>query len=61
MSLQKRARISNVYTSNNQVKLIRAGKEYFNLLLQMIHEAKENIHIQSYIFDDDETGIIACI
>jgi len=56
MSSQKRARISNVYTSNNQVKLIRAGKEYFNLLLQMIHEAKENIHIQSYIFDDDETG-----
>jgi len=55
MSLKK-ARISNVYTSNNQVKLIRAGKQYFNLLLQLIHEAKENIHIQSYIFDDDETG-----
>ena len=55
MSLKK-PRISNVYTSNNQVKLIRAGKQYFNLLLQLIHEAKENIHIQSYIFDDDETG-----
>lgn len=56
MSLKKRAKISNVYTSNNEVKLVRAGKQYFNLLLQLIHEAKENIHIQSYIFDDDETG-----
>ena len=53
MSLKKRAKISNVYTSNNEVKLVRAGKQYFNLLLQLIHEAKENIHIQSYIFDDD--------
>ncbi|KAA9040621.1 phospholipase [Ginsengibacter hankyongi] len=55
MSLKK-TKLSNGYTSNNQVKLIRAGKEYFNLLLQLIHEAKENIHIQSYIFDDDVTG-----
>ena len=54
--LTRKETISNVYTAINQVKLIRAGKEYFNLLLQLIHEAKENIHIQSYIFDDDETG-----
>jgi cardiolipin synthase len=52
----KKTKISNVYTANNQVKLARAGKAYFNLLLQLIHNAKENIHIQTYIFDDDETG-----
>jgi cardiolipin synthase len=54
--LTRKETISSVYTAINQVKLIRAGKEYFNLLLQLIHEAKEDIYIQSYIFDDDETG-----
>lgn len=38
------------------VKLIRGGKEYFSLLLRLIEEAKECIHIQTYIYDDDETG-----
>lgn len=45
------------YTANNRVKLIRSGKEYFNLLEQLISQAKETIHIQTYIFDDDKTGI----
>ena len=47
---------SNAYTTANQVKLIRAGKGYFDVLLQLIHEAIENIHIQTYIYNDDETG-----
>ena len=45
------------YTANNRVKLIRSGKEYFNLLEQLISQAKETIHIQTYILDDDKTGI----
>jgi cardiolipin synthase len=52
----KKTKSSNAYTTTNQVKIIRAGKEYFDVLLQLIHEAKENIHIQTYIYDDDETG-----
>lgn len=46
------------YTDNNYVKLIRAGKEYFDTLIQLIHNAKESIHLQSYIYDDDETGLL---
>ena len=53
---QKKVKISNLYTRDNRVELIRGGKEYFDLLLQLINEAKENIHIQTYIYDDDETG-----
>jgi cardiolipin synthase A/B len=44
------------YTTVNQVKLIHAGKEFFDKLLELIHKATESIHIQMYIFDDDETG-----
>ena len=47
---------SNRYTSVNHVELIRGGSEYFNLLLKLINEAKESIHLQIYIYDDDETG-----
>ena len=48
--------VSNAYTTLNQVKLIRGGKEYFDVLLHLINTAKESIHLQSYIYDDDETG-----
>lgn len=44
------------YTEHNRVRLVRGGKEYFDLLLQLIAEAKESIHLQTYIYDDDETG-----
>ena len=44
------------YTFRNKVKLIRGGKEYFDQILKMIRESKESIHLQTYIYDDDETG-----
>jgi len=44
------------YTKNNKVQLIRGGKEYFDLLLKLIGMAKDTIHLQVYIYDDDETG-----
>lgn len=44
------------YTNNGEVKLVRSGKAYFDLLLQLIAKAKEVIHLQMYIFYDDETG-----
>lgn len=47
---------STSYTPVNQVKLIRGGSEYFDTLLQMINAAEESIHLQTYIYDDDETG-----
>jgi cardiolipin synthase len=38
------------------VRLVQGGKEYFDLLLQLITAAKDTIHLQTYIYDDDETG-----
>ena len=47
---------TDAFTQHNQVSLIRSGKQYFDKLVQLIDDAKIIIHIQSYIFDDDETG-----
>ena len=44
------------YTAKNKVKLIRSGRQYFEQLLELISQAKESLHLQVYIFDDDETG-----
>jgi cardiolipin synthase A/B len=44
------------YTVNNKVKLIRGGKEYFDLLIRLINAAAESIHLQTYLFESDETG-----
>lgn len=44
------------YTKRNKVKLIRGGKDYFETLVKLINDAKENVHLQTYIYDDDETG-----
>ena len=46
------------YSARNKIKLIRGGKEYFDLLLQLINKATESIHLQTYIYDDDETGLL---
>jgi cardiolipin synthase A/B len=46
------------YTAQNKVQLVRGGKPYFDLLLQLINNAKESLLLQTYIYDDDETGQI---
>ena len=48
--------ISTAYTSTKEIKLVRGGAEYFSVLLDLINKAVESIHIQIYIFDDDQTG-----
>ena len=47
---------ANNYTIRNKVKLIRGGNEYFKLLTDLIDSSTHSIHLQTYIFDDDETG-----
>lgn len=54
ISLKKKS--APEFLPNNRVKLIRAGKDYFDLLLQLINSAIESIHLQTYIFESDETG-----
>ena len=46
------------YSIHNKVKIIRAGKEYFDFLLHLINTATDSIHLQTYIYDDDETGML---
>jgi cardiolipin synthase len=40
----------------NKVKLVRGGRKYFDLLKMLINRATDIIHLQAYIYDDDETG-----
>ncbi len=47
----------NTFSLQNKVTLIRGGAGYFNTLLELINNATESIHIQTYIYDEDETGI----
>ncbi len=42
----------------NKTKLLRAGAEYFNTLIELILNAKESIHLQTYILAEDETGTL---
>jgi cardiolipin synthase A/B len=49
-------KVSAKFTGQNQVQLVRGGRDYFNMLYRLIKEARETIHLQTYIFDDDETG-----
>ena len=44
------------YSSNNKVALIHGGKAYFDKLLYLINNACKSIQLQTYVFDDDETG-----
>lgn len=46
------------FSVQNKVKLVRGGSAYFELLVQLINNAIESIHLQTYIFDDDETGAL---
>jgi cardiolipin synthase len=48
--------IKSEFKTLNRVELVRGGKEYFDLLLELINQASESIHLQTYIYDDDETG-----
>lgn len=38
------------------LRLIKGGKDYFDLLKELIANAKESIYFVTYIFDNDETG-----
>lgn len=48
--------MSSGFLQKNRVTLIRGGKAYFSLLQELILNAKDSIHIQTYILEEDETG-----
>jgi cardiolipin synthase len=43
-------------TSNNQVKLLVNGESKFPEVINALREAKDHIHVEYYIYDDDEIG-----
>ncbi|MDF2435754.1 MAG: hypothetical protein K0Q95_130 [Bacteroidota bacterium] len=44
------------YQSAEHVQLVYSGKDYFQRLEKIISSARYELHIQTYIFDNDETG-----
>lgn len=44
------------YLDGNQIELITSGEPFFNALEDLINQATKFIHLQIYIFDEDETG-----
>jgi cardiolipin synthase A/B len=44
------------YRSGHTIELLRSGESYFTACEKAIDEAKDYIHFQTYIVDDDETG-----
>jgi len=44
------------FTSRNRISLVHSGEDYFSLLLSLIDKAKLTIHLQVYIYENDETG-----
>jgi cardiolipin synthase len=56
MAPGKESSISFTYSSHNQVKLVRGGRDFFTILYRLLDDAKYSVHLQIYIFEDDETG-----
>ena len=54
---RRRRNAERGFTENNKIRLVRGGAEYFDLLEQLIDNAKSSVHLQTYIFDGDTTGI----
>jgi len=42
----------------DEFELVHSGEDYFLRLCEMISKAKNEIHLQTYIFDYDSTGIL---
>lgn len=47
---------SSAWLPYNNVKLVRGGSQYFSELNRLIELAQHSIHLQVYIYEDDETG-----
>ncbi|HRH66336.1 MAG TPA: phospholipase D-like domain-containing protein [Bacteroidia bacterium] len=55
MARQRRSR-NERYTVHNTVHLLQSGEEFFSALENMICQAQQEIHLQTYILANDETG-----
>lgn len=46
----------SISTRNNKVKILQNGENKFPELLQALRKAQHHIHLEYYIYDDDEIG-----
>jgi cardiolipin synthase len=53
---RKKNKAGSPYVTGNNITLLKGGEEYFDLLIRLINEAAHIIHLQVYIFSNDETG-----
>ena len=44
------------YSHHNKVRLVHGGADFFSTIVELIDGAQFTIHLQTYIFDADETG-----
>lgn len=53
----------NIPDKGKYVELVHSGEDYFLRLEKLIDKAEKEIHLQTYIFENDETGnrIAACL
>jgi cardiolipin synthase len=54
--LRGNTKSTSAYIPYNKVKLVRGGRDYFSTLTKLINFAQHSIHLQVYIYEDDETG-----
>ena len=50
--------VNKTSSTPEQLRLIKGGKDYFDLLKELIAKAEESIYFQTYIFAEDETGTV---
>jgi cardiolipin synthase A/B len=50
-------RAKHDYTEGHSIKLLRSGEHFFAANIAAIDQAKQYIHFQSYIVDEDATGL----
>ena len=64
-ALRKRSKtaLQNAADNSKYVELVRSGEDYFIRLEKLIDKAEKEIHLQTYIFESDETGnrIASCL
>jgi cardiolipin synthase len=53
---KKKTQFHDSIDDSGYIQLIHSGEEYFLRLKKIIQEAQKEIHLQTYIFDNDETG-----
>ncbi len=44
------------FLTGNRLTLLNSGAEYFPALIAAIGDARQEVHLESYIFEDDTTG-----